>query len=50
MLQGESSRGRASELDVARYDKLVKSAKFVSWRERQEAQRMQSGRLAGTDA
>jgi hypothetical protein len=37
MLQGESSRGRASELEVARYDKLVKSAKFVAWRERQEA-------------
>jgi hypothetical protein len=29
MLQGESSRGRASELDVARYDKLVKSAKLL---------------------
>jgi hypothetical protein len=40
MLQGQTSRGRASELEVARYDKLVKSAKFVAWRERQEAQRM----------
>jgi hypothetical protein len=40
MLQGRSSKTNelASELEVARYDKLVKSAKFVAWRERQEAQ------------
>jgi hypothetical protein len=37
MLQRQTSRGRASELEVARYDKLTTSAKFVAWRERQEA-------------
>jgi hypothetical protein len=41
MLQNQPYGTRASELEVARYDKLVKSAKFVAWRERQEAQRMQ---------
>jgi hypothetical protein len=40
MLQNQPYGTRASELEVARYDKLVKSAKFVAWRERQEAQRM----------
>jgi hypothetical protein len=40
MLQGQPARQRVSELEVARYDTLVKSAKFVAWRERQEAQRM----------
>ena len=37
MLQNQPSGTRASELAVARYDKLVNSAKFVAWRERQEA-------------
>jgi hypothetical protein len=37
MLQNQPSGTRASELEVARYDKLVNSAKFVAWRERQEA-------------
>ena len=40
MLQGQSCKARASELEVARYDKLVKSAKFAAWRERQEARIM----------
>jgi hypothetical protein len=40
MLEGQPARSRASELEVARYDKLVKSAKFAAWRERQEARRM----------
>jgi hypothetical protein len=38
MLQGQPVRSRVSELEVARYKKLVTSAKFVAWRERQEAQ------------
>jgi hypothetical protein len=38
MLQGQSVRSRVSELEVARYKKLTTSAKFVAWRERQEAQ------------
>ena len=46
MLQGQPCRSRVSELEVARYDKLVKSAKFVAWRERQEAQRMQQSTAA----
>ncbi len=39
MLQGRPSTTKelASDLEVARYDKLVKSAKFAAWRERQEA-------------
>jgi hypothetical protein len=37
MLEGQPARSRVSELEVARYDKLVKSAKFAAWRERQEA-------------
>jgi hypothetical protein len=39
MLQGRSSKTKelASDLEVARYDKLVTSAKFAAWRERQEA-------------
>jgi hypothetical protein len=41
MLEGQRSRQRVSELEVAHYDKLVKSAKFVAWRKRQEAQRLQ---------
>jgi hypothetical protein len=40
MLQNQPYGTRASELEVARYDKLVKSAKFVAWRERQEARRL----------
>ena len=40
MLQGRPSTTQelASDLEVARYQKLVTSAKFVAWRERQEAQ------------
>ena len=37
MLQGQTNRGRASELEVARYKEHVASAEFVAWRERQEA-------------
>ena len=40
MLQNQPYGTRASELEVARYDKLTTSAKFAAWRERQEAQRM----------
>jgi hypothetical protein len=42
MMQGRpmATKELASELEVARYDKLVKSAKFAAWRERQEALRM----------
>jgi hypothetical protein len=41
MMQGRpvATKDLASELEeVARYQKLVTSAKFVAWRERQEAQ------------
>ena len=37
MLQGGTKKDRASEAEVARYRKLVSSAKFAAWRERQEA-------------
>ena len=37
MMQGGSMRDRASKAEVARYQKLVASAGFVAWRERQEA-------------
>ena len=36
MMQGGASTDRASEAEVARYQKLVASAKFVAWRERLE--------------
>jgi hypothetical protein len=40
MMQGRpmATKELASDLEVARYLKLVTSAKFVAWRERQEAQ------------
>jgi hypothetical protein len=38
MAHGQTNRERASDLEVARYTKLVTSAKFVAWRERMEAQ------------
>ena len=44
MMQGGSKLDRASEAGVARYQKLVSSAKFVAWRERQEARLMQAAR------
>ena len=44
MMQGWTSRDRASKAEVARYQKLVSSAKFVAWRERQEA-RLRRGAL-----
>jgi len=37
MMQGRPQTDRASLAAVARYHKLVTSAKFVAWRERQEA-------------
>jgi hypothetical protein len=37
VVQGGTWKDRASEAEVARYCKLVTSAKFVAWRERQEA-------------
>ena len=37
MVQGRPCTDRASKAKVARYHKLVTSAKFVAWRERQEA-------------
>jgi hypothetical protein len=37
MLQGQSSKGRASELEVALYREQVASPEFVVWREEQEA-------------
>jgi len=37
MLQGQSSKGRASELEVALYREQVASPEFVAWREEQEA-------------
>ena len=40
MMQGGSCYDRASKAEVARYQKLVASAKFVAWRERQEARLM----------
>ena len=42
MLQGGTSRDRASELEVKRYAALVTSAKFAAWRQRQEALRMRT--------
>jgi hypothetical protein len=41
MMQGRPSRNRASSAAVARYQKLVTSAGFVAWRERQEARIVQ---------
>ena len=40
MVQGGAYRDRASKAEVARYRKLVTSAKFAAWRERHEARRM----------
>ena len=37
MMQGGAKPDSASEAEVALYRKLVTSAKFVAWRERQEA-------------
>jgi hypothetical protein len=37
MVQGRPKTDRASKGEVARYQKLVTSAGFVAWRERQEA-------------
>ena len=37
MMQGGPNTDRASKAEVARYQKLVASAGFVAWRERQEA-------------
>jgi hypothetical protein len=37
MLQGQTSRGRATDLEVARYKEQVASPEFVAWREEQEA-------------
>ena len=42
MMQGGTWRDRASEAEVARYQKLATSAKFVAWRERQEARILRS--------
>ena len=41
MIQGGTTRDRASEAEVAYYQKLVTSAKFAAWRERQEARILQ---------
>jgi hypothetical protein len=49
MLQGRPCTERASELVVKRYQKLVASAKFAAWRQRQEAQPRDS-RADATDA
>jgi hypothetical protein len=40
MVQGRPCTDRASKEEVARYHKLVASAKFVAWREQQEAKRL----------
>ena len=42
MMQGGTVNDRASKADVARYQKLVASAGFVAWRERQEAHILRS--------
>ena len=42
MMQGGSCYDRASKAEVARYQKLVASAGFVAWRERQEAHILRS--------
>ena len=39
-VQGGTLKDRASEVEMARYRKLVTSAKFVTWRERHEATRL----------
>jgi len=36
MIQGGTKRDRASKEDMARYQKLAISAKFVAWHERQQ--------------
>ena len=41
MVQGRPCTDRASKEKVARYQKLVSSAGFVAWRERQEARIVQ---------
>ena len=41
MMQGGPCTDRASKAEVARYQKLVASAGFVAWRERQEARILQ---------
>ena len=40
MMQGGTSTQRAGKAEVARYQKLVASARFVAWHERLEAKRM----------
>jgi hypothetical protein len=45
MLQGQSSKGRASELEVALYREQVASPEFVAWREEQEALLLAAKRL-----
>jgi hypothetical protein len=49
MMQGrpKTTKELASDLEVARFQKLVTSAKFVAWREQQEARLM--GMRASTD-
>ena len=42
MMQGGPCTDRASKAEVARYQKLVASAGFVAWRERQEARLVRS--------
>ena len=49
MLQNQPYGTRASELEVARYDKLTTSAKFAAWRERQEALRMAAAQQSARD-
>ena len=46
MLRGRPCTERASELEVKRYAALVASAKFVAWRQRQEARKLRSRRAA----
>ena len=43
MMQGGVWKDRASKAEVARYQKLVTSAGFVAWRERQEARILRRG-------
>ena len=50
MLEGQPSRGRATDLEVARYKEQVASPEFVAWRERQEALLVRDAQLRSAKA
>jgi hypothetical protein len=50
MLEGQPSRGRATDLEVACYKEQVASPEFVAWRERQEALLVRDAQLRSAKA